>query len=180
MKTVFMDLQGTLGGNPIGDISDFEFYPRALEALKLLFNHGCRLIVITNQSRIAKGYLTMETYESKRQKIVATAEAYGIDNLEFYCCPHRNEDNCKCKKPKTELFNQANEKEAIDKETSYMIGDMGMSDMLFAHNLKIKKALVLTGVGQGSLNEYRSTWQETEAEYVGSDIYEAATWIINI
>ncbi len=177
-RTILMDLQGTLGGDPMGDITSFEFFPRAINALKALSNRDCRLIVLTNQSRISKGFITNEIFELHKENIVTAAKANGISQLEFYCCPHTSAENCQCKKPNTGLFENANLKEAINKDHCFMVGDMGMSDMLLAHNLGIRKILVLTGVGEGSLNEYRSTWDMTEPDFVASDIYEAAMWIL--
>lgn len=177
MKTVLMDLQGTLGGNPLGDITSFEFYPKVLEGLKILQDQGYRLLVITNQSRISKGLLSEEAYEIKKNQITLEAKKIGINSLEFYCCPHTGNEECTCRKPKIGLFEIADAHIKIDKDQSYMIGDMGMSDMMFAHNIGIRKILVLTGVGVGSLNEYRDTWKETSPDYIAEDFYNASVWI---
>lgn len=56
-KAVFLDLQGTLGGEGLGDIMDFEFFSYSIEAIKLLNKNGILAIVVTNQSHIAKGIL---------------------------------------------------------------------------------------------------------------------------
>ncbi len=178
-KTVLMDLQGTLGGDPIGDISSFEFYPRTIEALKLLSDNSCRLIVITNQSRISKGFLSKEIYNLKVSELNSIVNRCGINDLEFYCCPHTTEEKCDCKKPKTRLFDSANAKEEINIDNCFMVGDMGKSDMVFAHNLGIRKILVLTGVGESSLNEYRPTWEITKPDYIATDFYNAVEWILN-
>jgi phosphoglycolate phosphatase-like HAD superfamily hydrolase len=55
---------------------------------------------------------------------------------------------------------------------------MGMADMALAKNINAKGILVLTGVGKGSLNEYRYTWKDVEADYVASDVLEAVKWIL--
>ena len=68
---------------------------------------------------------------------------------------------------------------AIDIKKSYVIGDMGMSDMVLAKNIGAKGVLVLTGVGKGSLNEFRHTWKDVEASYIAEDVFEATKWIIN-
>lgn len=177
MKTVFMDLQGTLGGDPLGDISSFSFFPRALDGLKLLQEKGYRLVVVTNQSRIAKGLLTVEAFHEKKDAVIEEAKNFDVDLSDFYFCPHAKNDGCLCKKPKTGLYEQALADAHICLEKSYMVGDMGLSDMLFAHRLGLKKILVLTGVGEGSCTSYRKTWKETEPEFVARDFYEAACWI---
>jgi len=176
--TVIMDLQGTLGGDPMGDVSNFEFYPRTIEALKLLSSTNCRLIIITNQSRISKGFIDSIFFNNKVSELISILKRNGIDPIEFYYCPHTTEDNCDCKKPKTKLFETANAKDEINIDNCYMIGDMGKSDMLFAHNLGIKKVLVLTGLGDSSLKDYRHTWEITTPDYIATDIYSAVEWIL--
>lgn len=178
MKTIFTDLQGTLGGDPLGDITEFTFYPEAIKGLKLLHEQGFRMIIVTNQSRISKGYLSREAFEAKTKALFEILRTHGIEGIEMYCCPHTQADNCVCKKPLPGLFEQANQKEKILPQQAYMIGDMGASDMLFAHKLGMKKVLVLTGVGEGSLKAFRHLWDETEPEHVANHFYEAAQWIV--
>ncbi len=177
MRAILMDLQGTLGGNPLGDITSFEFYPKVIEGLQILQAHGYRLIVVTNQSRISKGIISKEDYEKKKNEIILEAKENGIKEIQFYCCPHTDNDKCTCRKPKIGLYEEANNQNKIDIEQSYMIGDMGMSDMMFAHNIGLKKVLVLTGVGKGSLNEYRESWIDADPNYIADDFLKAALWI---
>jgi histidinol phosphatase-like enzyme len=67
----------------------------------------------------------------------------------------------------------------IDLHNSYVIGDMGASDMLLAKNIGAKGILVLTGVGKGSLHEYRYTWEDYEAYYIAENVWEAVNKIVN-
>ncbi len=66
---VFLDLQGTLGGDGLGDIRDFTFFPFAFDALRLLRENGLRSVVVTNQSHISKGLFTYEQYEERATKL---------------------------------------------------------------------------------------------------------------
>ena len=66
---VFLDFQGTLGGNGIDDIMSLDFYPFSVEAIKKLNDNDILVIGITNQSHIAKGELTWEEYEKKLQQL---------------------------------------------------------------------------------------------------------------
>lgn len=179
MKTAFIDLQGTLGGNPMGDVSDFEFYPCAFEGVRKLNSAGVKVIIITNQSRIAGGFLTLEEFHEKIGSIKAELEDNGayIDGL--YVCPHSRYDGCSCKKPLDGMVRQACDDHEIDVKKSYVIGDMGKSDIALANKIGAKGILVLTGAGHGSLNEYRHTWKEHEAHYVCKDISAAADFIVN-
>ncbi|MCM1992559.1 D-glycero-alpha-D-manno-heptose-1,7-bisphosphate 7-phosphatase [Oceanirhabdus seepicola] len=179
MKVAFIDLQGTLGGDPLGHVGDFEFYPFSIEAIKLLNQNGILAIVLTNQSRISKGELTMKEYNQKIMHIKDDLKEQGAYFDEVYCCPHSREDKCECKKPLKGMAKTAARDFNINLEESYVIGDMGMTDMLLAKEIGAKGVLVLTGVGVGSLNEFRHTWKDIEPAHVADNVLEAVKWIID-
>lgn len=174
---VFLDLQGTLGGDGLGDILDFTFYPCAFPALRLLKQIGLLTIVVTNQSHIAKGLLTYQEYEERVKELqegLDTAGA-GIDGI--YCCPHRTPNTCACQKPKLGMLHQAQREFGMVLRECFVVGDMGSSDMLMAHAAGCKSVLVLTGVGESSLNEFRHTWATVEPDFIATDVLQAAEWI---
>jgi D-glycero-D-manno-heptose 1,7-bisphosphate phosphatase len=174
----FLDFQGTLGGEGLDDISSFEFFSFSIEAIKLLNDHGILAIGITNQSHISKGLLTMSDFIAKIDQLKAELKGYGAHLDAVYCCPHTDSDQCQCKKPLTGLIDEAKRDFDIDIENSYVIGDMGMSDMLLARNIHSKSVLVLTGVGRGSLGEYRQTWSGYTPDYIAEHVLDAVNWII--
>ncbi|MCL2816356.1 MAG: HAD-IIIA family hydrolase [Oscillospiraceae bacterium] len=176
---VFLDFQGTLGGNGIDDIMSLDFYPFSVEAIKKLNDNDILVIGITNQSHIAKGELTWEEYEKKLQQLKNELSNNNAHFDAVYCCPHSREDNCDCKKPKTGLINSAKNDFDIAIEQSYVVGDMGMNDMILAKNIGAQAILVLTGTGKGSMNEYRHTWQETEPDFIADNVLEAVNWILS-
>jgi len=175
----FIDFQGTLGGSGVDDISTFDFFPFSIEAIKKLNTNGILAIGITNQSRIARGYLSWEDYEKElnRLKKVLSDNCAYFDAV--YCCPHQRSDNCSCKKPKTGLIDRAKGEFDIDIKSSYVIGDMGMNDMVLAQNIGAKAILVLTGVGKGSMNEYRDTWKDIEPYFIADNVIEAVKFILS-
>ena len=177
-RTVFMDLQGTLGGEGSGDIRDFEFFPFAIEAIKLVNDNDMLAIIITNQSHIAKGNFTLDEYYDYEGELLRLVEEKGAKINGIYCCPHGKEDNCICKKPLDGLVRKAQEKFHIDLGNSYLIGDMGYSDMVLSKNLGCKGILVKTGVGEGSLNEFRHTWEHVEPYFIASNILEGIKFIL--
>ena len=67
----------------------------------------------------------------------------------------------------------------IDHKRIYVIGDMGMNDMVLAKNINAKGILVLTGTGIGSLNEYRYTWQDIEPDFIAENVLEAVNYILS-
>lgn len=177
-KAVFLDLQGTLGGDGLGDVNHFEFFSYSIEAIKLLNENDILAIVVTNQSHIAKGLLTISDFN---KKIDILKSELGKKNAHFnavYCCPHGRYDNCECKKPKTGMLVKAKRDFNINLTESYVIGDMGASDMVMANEVGAKGILVRTGVGESSLTDFRDTWSEVEPEYVADNILEAVKWIL--
>lgn len=172
-KAIFWDFQGTLGGDATGSILDFEFYPFSYEALKLSKEKGYMNIVITNQSGIGKGKLTMEAYEYRVEQIKEGLRSNKVSIEEFLCCPHTSQDNCTCKKTKTALIDFCVEKYHIDLSKSYVIGDMGKNEIGMAKAAGMKGILVMTGAGRGSLNEFRHTWRDYEADVIADNALEA-------
>ena len=174
-KAIFMDLQGTLGGTGIDDIRNFKFYSNAIKAINTFKEKGYLVFILTNQSNIGRGMFSIEEFYEQSNKLFEGLEIDGVE-----CCPHIEEQQCECKKPKTGMIVSFTDRFSIDLSESYVIGDMGKSDMVLAHNIGSKSILVLTGVGQGSLNEFRHTWESVQPTYIVNDIYEAAMIVDDI
>lgn len=96
-----------------------------------------------------------------------------------YCCPHEGHDNCECKKPLTGMLVQAQRDFNGNLTESYVVGDMGRSDMLMARAVGAKGILVRTGVGEGSLTVFRHTWLNIEPSYVAENVLDAVKWILS-
>ena len=174
----FIDFQGTLGGSGVDDIRSLVLYPFSAEAISKLNNSGILTVGITNQSHISKGKLTWDEYN---EKLKALKDELCLSNAHFdavYCCPHTHSDHCSCKKPLTGMVDTACKDFEIDLKNSYIIGDMGKSDMVLARNVGAKGILVLTGIGKGSLGENRHTWRDTEPYFVADNLLVAADHII--
>ena len=177
-KAIFFDLQGTLGGEATGNIENFTAYVFSKEALSLSKKKGYLNIVITNQSKIGKGILLLETYQKEEKRILDYFNSEEILIDDFLCCPHQNKDHCACKKPKIGLIQQCVEKYSIDLSQSYVIGDMGKNEIVMAHNAGCKGILVLTGGGKDSLGKFRDTWADHEADLIADDVLDAICKII--
>ncbi len=175
---VFLDLQGTLGGEGLGDIMDFAFFPNAIPALHLLNECDLLAIVVTNQGHIAKGYFTYAEYEKRAEELRIEVAYLGARVDAFYCCPHRGADSCDCQKPKLGLLHQAQCVFDIELSQCYVVGDMGSADILMARAARCKGILVRTGVGESSLTEYRHTWAEAEPDFIADDVLDAVKWIL--
>jgi D-glycero-D-manno-heptose 1,7-bisphosphate phosphatase len=177
-SAVFLDLQGTLGGDGLGNILDFEFFPQAIPAIQLLNSSGLPAIVVTNQSQIGRGVLTYAQYLQRVDELQVILAKNHAHLDAFYCCPHTKAQGCDCCKPLPGLLLQAQKDFQLDLATCYMVGDTGAWDMLLAKAIGCHSVLVRTGLGESSLGEYRHTWAGFEADFIAVDVLEAAQWIV--
>lgn len=129
-KAVFLDRDGTIIKDVgyLNSVDDIELLPGVSEALVWLQGLGFKLVIVTNQSGIAKGRLRSEKLAQINDVLIKKLEQGGITISGTYCCPHDNKDNCECRKPKPYMIEKAAEDLDIDLKQSYMIGDK-LSDL---------------------------------------------------
>lgn len=123
-KAIFLDRDGTINvdKNYLYKIEDWEFIEGTIEGLQILQELGFKLIVITNQSGIARGYYTEDDAHKVFCYMIEELKKVGVIIEKVYYCPHIG-DECNCRKPKLELFYQAQKDYDIDFSRSYAIGD---------------------------------------------------------
>lgn len=177
-RAVFLDLQGTLGGEGLDHIMGFSFYQTAARAVGLVNDAGLLAIVITNQSHISKGLFTMQDFERKMAELKAELAVDGARVDAVYCCPHSTKDGCECRKPLPGMLLKARADFDIDLCRSYVVGDAGAWDMALARKVGSKAVLVRTGLGESSLCEYRHTWRDIEPDHIAEDVLRGVEWII--
>ncbi|WP_019413024.1 HAD hydrolase-like protein, partial [Paenisporosarcina sp. TG20] len=102
--------------------------------------------------------------------------SYGFNDA--FICPHSQNDECECHKPKPGLLLEAARIHNLDLKTCIVIGDVGSTDMLAAHAVGATKILVLTGWGKSSLNQHRHKWQDIEPDYIAENLLEAVRGIL--
>lgn len=180
MKAVFIDRDGTMGGDGQGiHPSEFEMFEFAPAAIRLLNAAGVKVLLFTNQSRVGKGYFTeMELLEGF-QRMEAELQQHSAYLDGIYYCPHKPEDKCNCRKPETGLLERAKAEHQLDLAECYIVGDTGGSDMLAAHRAGARLVLVKTGRGESSLGEYKHRWPDIEPDHIAENLLEAAQWIRN-
>lgn len=104
---------------------------------------GYLLIVITNQSGIARGYFTINDVAAVHAKMCQEYEKVGVYFQDIFICPHQPSDNCKCRKPSPDMLLQASKKHSIELSQSYFIGD-AISDVECAINAGCNSIFLLT------------------------------------
>jgi D-glycero-D-manno-heptose 1,7-bisphosphate phosphatase len=182
---VFLDRDGTINEQMgyINHTCRFQLLPGAAEAIKQLNDVKIPVVVISNQSGLARGYfpeeLLVEVHE-KMNRLLAEKGAH-VDGI--YYCPHHPEAKeerfraaCSCRKPKPGLVLEAAEQLNLDPRRSYVVGDR-WSDIKTAANCGAKSVLVRTGYGRGD-EQYIGPQQKIQPDYIAEDLMEAVAWIL--
>jgi D-glycero-D-manno-heptose 1,7-bisphosphate phosphatase len=171
-RYVLLDRDGTVIAEKdyLSSVDQVEILPGAVEGLSLLSVAGYGLIIITNQSGIARGKLTLETLAEIHSVIERRLADAGVHIDAFYYCPHLPEEGCDCRKPKPLMAEKAAAEFGFDLAQSFVIGDK-LSDIELGRNCGARTILVRTGYGR----EYEAAG--LKADYVAEDLLEAALYI---
>ena len=171
MKAVFLDRDGTINaGIPkyerVDSIDKVEILPKVMEGLSLLATLDYGVFFVTNQAGLAEGLITQQKFDEINQKVLDLIDESGIVVLETFVCPHGEQDNCDCRKPKPKLLTNAAEKYEIDLANSWMIGDR-LTDIRTGINAGTKTILVQTG----------SLLEAPEATYTAPNLNDAINYL---
>lgn len=147
---VFLDRDGTIVEDPgfLHEPDKVKLLPGAAAAIRRLNDAGYRVIIVTNQSGIARGRFTVADYQAVQQRLGALLTAQGARLDGAYFCPHHPQFTgpCDCRKPGLKLFRDAQAAFDIDFAQSWWVGDR-LSDVQPARLLGGHGVLVTTGDG---------------------------------
>ena len=147
---LFLDRDGVIienRQNYVRSWNDVFIYSKSIEALRKIKSSNYKIIIITNQSAIGRGLISLQTAEQINSRLIDKIESAGgrIDGV--FMCPHSPQDNCLCRKPSPGLIEQAVSKLNLNLENSILVGD-ALSDILAGQAAGVgKNVLVLTGRG---------------------------------
>ncbi len=147
-----------------------ELIPRALDALRLLHEHGHPVFVITNQSAVGRGMVCEQEVESIHARLASEVAERGGRIESFLVCPHRPEDHCACRKPAAGLLYRARDDFGVDLDSAYLVGDFE-TDLAAAAVAGCASILVLSGRTLPGASRGR-------ADHVVNDLLEAAHLIL--
>lgn len=149
-KAVFLDRDGTLNFDPgyISDPAQFELFPGVAEALKKLQVEGYLLIVVSNQSGVARGKITHDQLHRIHEKLDQLLAVEGVTIHHYALCFHHPDVDCECRKPKTKLIVETAIRYSIDLSQSFMIGDK-LSDLECGRGAGVAGSF-LVGTGHGA------------------------------
>ena len=181
-KAVFLDRDGTLiqnlhyGSDPLA----IRLEEGVGEGLRLLKQEGFLLVVVTNQSGVARGYFTEEHVEEMNRRLAEMLEEEGASLDGIYYCPHHPDGGvphysiaCECRKPQPGMIRAASADLGIDPAQSWMVGDI-LDDIEAGNRVGCRGILVDVGT------EGRPENPEREPEYIARDFLDAARYLLRI
>lgn len=172
-RAVFLDRDGTINVDKgfAYKMEDFEFIDGAIEAIRLLNESNFRVLVVSNQSGIGRGYFTEEDLQRLHRFISEELVKHGAWIDKFYYCPHHPEATieryrakCECRKPRSGLLEQAIEDFDIDVYQSFLVGD-SLRDIEAGRAVGYKTILVGT-------TAKHFEWTEVDSK-------TTPTWLVN-
>jgi histidinol-phosphate phosphatase family protein len=153
-------------------IEDFHLFPWTAKAVALLNRAGFKVIVVTNQSGVGRGYFTEEVLVGIHRKMRKELEMDGAYLDDIYYCPHHPNDGCHCRKPQPAMVLEASIRHRIDLSRSVVVGD-NLTDMELGHSLGCRTILVgATEVRELGGNHHLQT------DTIVSDLLEAVRVIL--
>ena len=173
MKAVFLDRDGTIARdvNYCRRAEDFEILPSVPQAIRLLNQRGFKVVVVTNQSGIARGYFTEANLLQIHQYMKEELAKHGAQVDAIYYCPHHPDDGCRCRKPKPGLLVKAAQDLGIDLGRSFVIGDAGR-DIEAGKAAGCQTVLVTNGASTGN--------DITEPpDHIADSVFQAVQWIFS-
>ena len=180
---VFLDRDGTLI-EEVGYLDRperVELYPFSADAVRALNRAGVRLVLITNQSGVARGFFTESVVQAVHAHIDALLRDAGAFLDAYYYCPHHPDGKvaeyarvCDCRKPGRGLVDRAVNELSVDPARSFTVGDRWL-DVALARSIGARGILVRTGYG---LTEETRPVDGLKADAVVDNLVAAASWIL--
>mgnify|MGYP005840796013 CR=1 FL=1 len=176
---VFLDRDGVIIQNRPDYVKSWEevrFIDGAMEALRRLSEANFTLVVISNQSAVGRGIITLERALEISRRVVAEVQVNGALISASYLCPHRPDHGCDCRKPSPGMMVRAARDLGLDLGNSFLVGD-NITDLKAAGAIGARAILVRTGLG----TEYASllSSQGMVGCWVVEDLSAAASFILD-
>lgn len=177
-KAVFIDRDGTINVDVhyLDNPDKFEMYPGVGDGVKKLKEEGFKIIVITNQSGIARGHFTEKQLFNIHERMKKEIKQFNVTLDGIYYCPHHPDDSCNCRKPNTGLFDMAINEHKIDVKKSYMLGDK-ILDIGAGKKIGTRTVLIPEPHIRDEFLSKKNEW-EYNPDYIANDFMDAVEWIL--
>jgi D-glycero-D-manno-heptose 1,7-bisphosphate phosphatase len=178
---IFLDRDGVLIENRsdyVRNWSQVQIIPKIIDALTSNTVKNYKIIIVTNQSAVGRGLITLETARNINQKLVRVIEKHQGHIHGVYMCPHDPSAQCSCRKPKPGLILQAANDLSLDLDRSWMIGD-AWSDLLAGRAAGVHQVAIVK-TGRGSEQLLQLSPESLTDYFVFNDLADAVRTIQNI
>lgn len=179
-SAIFLDRDGVIienRENYVRSCDDVVLIPAALAALRNAYDSVFKIILVTNQSVIGRGLITMEQADEINHYVKAQVTNSGGRLDGIFMCPHTPLDNCNCRKPRPGLLLQAAERLNLDLKCSYMIGD-ALSDIMAGRAAGVWES-ILVRTGRGTVQASRPEAQHLQPYPIFDTLSEAFGYIFS-
>lgn len=141
---VFLDRDGVINVDRgyLHRVEDFELVPGAIEAMQEICRRGMKIVIVTNQSGIGRGYYSEEDYQAVSRFMLSLLAKNKIEVAAVYHCPHTPDDGCQCRKPQPGMILRGIGEFAIDPGKSWLVGDK-TSDIAAARAAGIHRTVLV-------------------------------------
>lgn len=178
-EPVFLDRDGVINENRrdyVRCLSQWVPLPGVFEAVARLCSRGHPVVVVTNQSGIARGFFTEDDLARIHRRMTELLRRAGGRFTGIQFCPHAPWDKCLCRKPETGMIDAARRDSALPESGGWIVGD-AETDMELGRRTGLKTILVLTGRGRAQLDLIREKGAVLP-DYVAKDLSAAVTVIL--
>jgi D-glycero-D-manno-heptose 1,7-bisphosphate phosphatase len=182
-SAVFLDRDGTLIEEVgyLDRVERVDLYPWTIDAVRALNRAGMRVVLVSNQSGVARGFFTEAVVDDVHRHLASLLAAGGAHIDAYYYCPHHPDGKvpqyalaCECRKPQRGLVDRAVRELDVDPERSYVVGDRWL-DVALARAVGAKGILVRTGYG--ATEEMRPP-EGLRADAIADNLIGATSWVL--
>jgi D-glycero-D-manno-heptose 1,7-bisphosphate phosphatase len=175
---VFLDRDGTIieDKDYLSRPEEVVIYPGVPEALQRLAKAGFKLVIVTNQSGVGRGYFTLADVENVHRHLIAEFARHNVSFEKIYVAPEAPDQASRGRKPSPQFLFDARDELGINLQQSYMIGDK-LIDLACGWNAGLKRSL-LVRTGYGAKVETQKTPELSRAIIV-DNLAAAADWILS-
>jgi D-glycero-D-manno-heptose 1,7-bisphosphate phosphatase len=179
-RAVFLDRDGTIAEEYgyANHISRFQIFAFAAPAIRRLNEAGIPVMVVTNQSGVARGFFPQALIQEIHEKMKAELAAGGAHVDGVYYCPHKKEDACECRKPLPGMLRRAAREHHLELVDSFVVSDR-YADVEMGHTVGCRTILVLSGYGRGEYEWNRARWAR-QPDHVAENLADAVETILKV
>ncbi len=177
---IFLDRDGTLNEDPgyLSDPRQLKLLPDVGVSLKRLEQAGFLLVVVSNQSGVARGLITRKNLILIHQKMDELLKPAGVRIFDYRLCLHHPDEQCLCRKPHPQMLLDAAAEYNLTLRQSVMIGDR-LTDVQAGQRAGCGKTVLLRWVHLGSASPEQNFDAIPQDTYVASSLAQAVDWILS-